>query len=321
MTRVDRTERLLNLVICLMATSNAVSRARIRADVYGYQDAASDTAFERMFERDKDELRSMGVPVETVVDVNGDVLGYRIDRADYRLSDAEWTLGERTALAMAARAWAQASDDLMGNLAAAKVESLGHSSIADVQGPSFVTASSAALLPLMRAIRQHQVVSFDYTGATHAHSEERCISPWGLSLSMGSWYVLGHDHHRAAMRTFRLSRIDSAVELSESQDYVHAPEDFDPASAMLPRDEQASQALVRVSKGRAASLRAAAVREEATSALDDTLLVEFRSREALIAGILGAGSDAYVVEPSDIVDAIRAALTELVRVHDVGESS
>ena len=47
--RVDRTERLLNLVICLMATSTAVPRSDIRERIPGYSDAASDSAFERMF--------------------------------------------------------------------------------------------------------------------------------------------------------------------------------------------------------------------------------------------------------------------------------
>ena len=66
--RVERTERLLNLVIALMGTQRAMARSAIRAQVPGYASAASDAAFERMFERDKDELRSMGVPIETVAD-------------------------------------------------------------------------------------------------------------------------------------------------------------------------------------------------------------------------------------------------------------
>ena len=61
--RIDRTERLLNLVICLMATQAAVSRAQIERQIPGYAQAASPGAFERMFERDKDELRDMGVPL------------------------------------------------------------------------------------------------------------------------------------------------------------------------------------------------------------------------------------------------------------------
>ena len=73
--RIDRTERLLNLVICLMAAPVPVPRATIERDIPGYGDAASASAFERMFERDKDELRSMGIPVETVSDASGEVLG------------------------------------------------------------------------------------------------------------------------------------------------------------------------------------------------------------------------------------------------------
>ena len=80
MARVDRTERLLNVVFCLLGASRAIPRWDIRRLVAGYDVDASDAAFERMFERDKDELRGMGIPVETVLDVNGEVEGYLIAR-------------------------------------------------------------------------------------------------------------------------------------------------------------------------------------------------------------------------------------------------
>ena len=75
---IGRTERLLNLVICLLGAERPVSRASLRQSIPGYSDATSDEAFERMFERDKDELRHMGIPVDTVVNVQGEVEGYLI---------------------------------------------------------------------------------------------------------------------------------------------------------------------------------------------------------------------------------------------------
>ena len=87
MARRDKTERLLNLVFAMMSTRRAISRSDIRENVAGYEDARSDDAFERMFERDKDELRSMGLPIETVSDSLGEVLGYRISPSEYEFVD------------------------------------------------------------------------------------------------------------------------------------------------------------------------------------------------------------------------------------------
>ena len=60
-----KTERLLNLVIALLSTRMPLSKARIRAAVPQYHGTASDEAFDRMFERDKDELRELGIPLVT----------------------------------------------------------------------------------------------------------------------------------------------------------------------------------------------------------------------------------------------------------------
>ena len=69
-SQVTRTERLLNLVIALLAAHTPVSRQVVQSSVAGYDPTATTTAFERMFERDKDELRSMGIPIETVTDLS-----------------------------------------------------------------------------------------------------------------------------------------------------------------------------------------------------------------------------------------------------------
>ena len=107
----DKTERLLNLVICLLYTRQPLSKAKIRDAVPQYGTTASDEAFDRMFERDKDELRDLGIPLVTEP---GDVLfddepGYRIDRREYALPEISFAADELAVLGLASRAWAQAS--------------------------------------------------------------------------------------------------------------------------------------------------------------------------------------------------------------------
>jgi hypothetical protein len=99
-------ERQLNLAICLMATPRYLSVDEIADLVPGYTRDATpegEAAFRRMFERDKAELRELGIPVETG-SASGwdDDLGYRIPRRDYALPDLHFTPDEAAALGLAA---------------------------------------------------------------------------------------------------------------------------------------------------------------------------------------------------------------------------
>ncbi len=122
MPRRDKTERLLNLVFAMMSTRRAISRSDIRDNVAGYEDPSSDKAFERMFERDKDELRSMGLPIETVTDVMGDILGYRISASEYEFIDLELTPVDIIVLGVAAQVWDQAVLSAPAQTALRKIE-------------------------------------------------------------------------------------------------------------------------------------------------------------------------------------------------------
>jgi HlyD family secretion protein len=108
---VQRTERLLNLVISLLAATRFVSKEQIRAAVPQYADSVSEEAFERMFERDKDDLREMGIPLETGSNdpYFDDEIGYRIPKDAYALPEVTFDSEELAVLGLAARAWQQAT--------------------------------------------------------------------------------------------------------------------------------------------------------------------------------------------------------------------
>src|SRR3954470_23159081 len=109
-----RAERLVNLVICLLSTRQFLTAERIRDAVPGYEpadgDARTDDAFKRMFERDKAELRDLGVPLETgrnsVFDPED---GYRITRRRYELPAIEFDPAGAAAVGLAARLWRSAT--------------------------------------------------------------------------------------------------------------------------------------------------------------------------------------------------------------------
>ena len=106
----SKVERLMNLVIALLSTHGYITAERIRRSVAGYTDSPSDEAFSRMFERDKNELRDLGIPLETGrVSSFDPTEGYRINRDAYALPDIELTADEAGAVAVATQLWSRPS--------------------------------------------------------------------------------------------------------------------------------------------------------------------------------------------------------------------
>ncbi len=316
--RIDRTERLLNLVICLMATHAAVSRAEIQRQIPGYSDTASAGAFERMFERDKDELRSMGIPIETVLDASGDVQGYRIPRESYVLEGIDLTLAERAAITVAAQVWSTAAIAPVAGTAVRKLEALDAGindwAPAELAGSVEVTSTDAALLPLMAAIRADKTVTFAYRTPTEDTASEREVSPWGLRASQGRWFLVGFDEKRAALRTYRLSRIVGQVTVT-ARARAHTPEaDFDVTALDRPDDEAGVVATVRALPGRAASVRRHAELVSSDGS-HDILRVSGFAREALVARACASAPDAVVLTPDDIVTDEVAGLVAIRNAH------
>ena len=169
-----KTERLLNLVIALLSTRMPLSKARIRGAVPQYLSTASDEAFDRMFERDKDELRELGIPLATAVidPLFDDELGYRIDKREYALPEIAFEPDEVAALTLAGRAWARAS--LAGSAAAAlrKLRSAGveidDSSLVGIE--PVVRTTEDAFEPIRKALVHRQVITFGYRKSDGEHT-------------------------------------------------------------------------------------------------------------------------------------------------------
>jgi len=228
---MSRTERLLNLVIALLSTRSPLSRAAIQASVAGYDTDASVAAFERMFERDKDELRSMGIPITTVTDVHGEVQGYVIDAEEYALAGVDFTADELAVLNLAAQVWDDAVLESAAVTAVRKLESAVEDSAAPIPRTfGVLTAKDAALLPLLRAVRENRVVRFAYLKPGDEHASQRSVEPWALRSQDGHWYLTGRDVDRNEQRVFRISRIDGTVQITAKEfqpDEHRAQEGFD----------------------------------------------------------------------------------------------
>jgi proteasome accessory factor B len=317
--RIDRTERLLNLVFALMGSEQPVSRAAIAASIPGYDPSAGQAAFERMFERDKDELRSLGIPIRTVLDVNGDVSGYTIERDSYALPDLHFTAAERSVLSLAASAWQNAFVRSRASAGLRKLETDSKIPARDEVSSGFVAyinSADSSLLPLLGLLRERSAVAFDYRAPQADVATERHVDPWGLIAQEGGWYLVGHDRDRGDTRAFRLSRMRSAprplgpIERS-------APPGTDLRSLIDPasRTGERVSARIRVAAGAGAGIRRLSSDVLAPD-LAGELEVTIADRAALVSAVLFAGDGVEIIEP---MDARREIIDALIRVRDLHE--
>ena len=302
-----RAERLVNLVICLLSTRQFVSAERIRDAVPGYEAAdgsrATDEAFKRMFERDKAELRELGIPLETGRNSSFDTEdGYRIRRGDYELPAIEFDAAEAAAVGLAARLWQSATLGEPARQALIKLRAAGTDvRAADAPGAvPHLDASDPSLPALLEASRTSTVVRFDYQKSGADVPQRRTLEPWGVLSWRRRWYVAGFDRDRDEPRSFRLSRITGPVETVGKPHAFERPEKVDLLEMVSARgwgDDRL--ALVRVSGSGAGQLR-----RIAQSEVDGVLTISFTDRHWLARMIAGAGASAVALEPPDLVDAV-----------------
>ena len=169
-TKTSKVERLMNLVIALLSTHGYLPADRIRASVIGYGECPTDEAFSRMFERDKSELRDLGIPLETGrVSSIDPTEGYRIKRDAYALPDIGLTADEAAAVAVATKLWesperitATQSAVLKLRAAGVDVDPADEVTISTAAGPTGLRGSEAVLGSLLSAIDARQVIQFQH---------------------------------------------------------------------------------------------------------------------------------------------------------------
>ena len=302
-----RAERLVNLVICLLSTRQFLTAERIRDAVPGYEGAdgskATDEAFKRMFERDKAELRELGIPLETGRNSHFDSEdGYRIKRGEYELPPIEFDADEAAAVGLASRLWRSATLGEQARSALMKLRAAG-TSVQDDAPPGAVPdldTSDPSLPALIDAARTARVVRFDYVKSGADAPQTRTLEPWGVLSWRGRWYVAGLDRDRDEPRSFRLSRIIGRVQTVGAPGAFERPDGIDLLEMVSGRvADDTHVAHVRVTGNGVASLRRIADKD-----VDGTLEITYSDRHWLARQVAAAGSAAFVLDPPELVDAV-----------------
>jgi proteasome accessory factor B len=324
LSTVNPEDRLFHLILALMATSQGLTKEQILTTVRGYREdtdaGMARESIERRFERDKDSLRELGIPLEALIppeeDGNNKSTLYRIPKGDYDLpEDVVFSSRDVALLNLAAAVWREGSLSRDAKTAQIKLASLGALVDETLLGfAPILSTREPALATLREAIDKSVQVSFSYLKPGETTAITRTISPWALVNHEGRWHVMGHDSQSNQERTFLLRRIVSTVSPLGSTPAIPGPAGIaDRALRELHDLYEKNTATLQVTPGTdaASSLRARA----GTTSVEGSLVVHFTDADVFANELTSWGSDVVVLDPPELRHQVIANLEALVRAH------
>ncbi|WP_045304639.1 helix-turn-helix transcriptional regulator [Saccharothrix sp. ST-888] len=313
---IAKAERLMNLALCLMNTRRPLSKKELRESIEAYREAwqqGSEDAFNRMFERDKDDLRELGLVIDVDENALDGEIGYLARRDRNRLPEIALDAEEAAALSVAARVWQQAKMSGAASGALQKLRAAGVPFSEDTEPGALqprIPAREAAFEPLLVAARDRRPVGFEYRKAGAATAEPRSVEPWALECWRGHWYLAGWDRDRQDARVFRLSRITGKVRSRAGSFTGAVPEHVDVRAvvASFAGEGATATATVRLRRGAGFPLRTKALSTRQVDGDWDELEIPYGN--GLGADLAEFGPDLLVLGPEelrvDVIDRLRA---------------
>ena len=306
-----KSERLVNLTIALLATKRYLTKSEIFRTVDGYE--GSPEAMERMFERDKDDLRSLGIAIElgSFDPLFEDEAGYRITPSSYKLDLGELDGTDIALLSIAASAWTGAALERESTSALIKLASMGLDS--DSQALSLlaprINGTNENFTLITDAIIRRSEIEFEYV-SSDLTKQQRRIAPYSLRGQSGSWYLVGQDLEKNSLRTFRLDRIVSEVSASKKSNTYVIPDEIPDQGA----EEVREIARIRIRKNRGHQLRSYATVIDGDEEWDEVSL-PIVDANWLLRTILWHRDDVVLLEPSSLRKQVVQSLKELRVLH------
>lgn len=288
----QKTERLINLTLALLASKRYLSKAEILRNIPGYE--GSPETKERMFERDKDDLRRLGIEI----DVNNfdplfeDEQGYLIKSDSFQFAENEFTKEELLLLTMAANLWHDSAVEIDSQNALLKIQSLSGPVENDMTTtPTLrITEDWQLLVSIFTAVQNKQILEFSYRG------KKRQVNPYGLYSSNGFWYLIALEIN--VIKSFKLVRIEGEVDLIGEKDAFEKPDNFNVGNFLKEKSNLVSLvSKLQVRKGAALSLRNKFTVKDLDSEWD-LMDIPYTNEQELLEMVLWHGTDLKLIEPA-----------------------
>ncbi len=321
--RIPVQERLFSLVLALLATEAGLTKNEILSTVQGYRQrysASGDNSnLERQFERDKDDIRELGVPLETLESPgqagNNQNLRYRIPRGDYELpADISFSPEETTLLNLAAMVWREGSISGESRRAILKLRSLGVVPDEPVIGYApRLRVRDIAFEPLNAALDRHVIVRFGYLKPGEREARIRTVAPIALIQREGRWMLHGEDQDAGGTRNFLLRRIVTPVTTTNTR-YEPFPEAAtEAAKAELDEIWERRTATVEVEAGSDAATRLR--KRPGTTIEGGELTLHYSDIDLLADELAGYGPEVLVTAPPELRTAVHGRLVRTAADH------
>jgi predicted DNA-binding transcriptional regulator YafY len=331
----DKLVRQLSLLSFLLSQPRPFTARQVQESVEGYSEMSDDT-FARRFHGDRTELAKVGieirVPSDTAAADEAEAQVYFLSKEDFRLPKVDFTPAELRALSLALVA-------LDGRFAYARPLRLALTAIS--QGRQDPERDELEQLPvalapdedaqragrqlarLEDAVTRGKTVYFSYPSA-ETGSKERVLDPFSLFLIQGRWYVVGRDHAREAIRTFRVGRIRGPVRfVTERTRDFSLPADYDPheyrARPPWLIGPILGTATIRVGDDLAWWVRR--LEPHVKWLADDhdgctRFAVPFADEQVLLSWVVGLAGCGELLEPAGLRDRLRESLACVYRAHE-----
>ena len=290
----QKTERLINLTLALLSSKRYLTKSEIFNNVAGY--SGSPETMERMFERDKDELRNLGIRIEVraLDPLFEDDQGYLIDSDTFQINPNDFSQEEIFLLTMAANLWHGSALQKDSKAALLKIQSLdGLVATNTVASPVIEdNEDSKKLLLIFDAVERFITLEFEYKGTI------RQVKPYGIYTRRGFWYLAAQEND--LVKSFKVVRIGQTIRATSKAQAFDKPSEFK-LSAFLEdiNSPTTSKAEVRIRKNQALALRKRHKVEEVDSEWDK-LFIDYIFEEDLIESLLWYGSNLVVISPTSI---------------------
>lgn len=313
---VSAEERLFCLLLALLPSDRGMSKADIFKNVRGYRDefgaSGATDSLNKKFERDKDELKSMGIPLKTSESENPADAVYIIPQDEYTFA---FSAAELSLLTAASAVWSESAHSVEASEARLRLLAADGVDSAAANLAPRIDTHDAAYPAVSEAVSKNQVVRFPYLKPGQAKYEIRTVTPLSVVNYDGRWHLLAFDHDREAERTFLLRRIVGKVSPVSNAAPAQKPDTRAAGLFVEHLDAlwDSLHATIRVTPGTKASVALANRRHTAIDG--DTYTIHYLDEAVLADELCEYGAEAIVLSPASLRDAVVARLERLVSDH------